>query len=512
MSEKTVLLKLGIQPVSGGNDPLVKMTKDAKDAEKAVSGLSKGVGQMAHGSVTLKDESGKVLFNFSGMGKELEKASKQADKMQKSLEKAKTDSAKIKDGASGGERSFGSLLWRGQGEMANKGTSEVLAKTLGGEGGLRMMLARTGIGGLGGLALAGGSNLLTAGIRSNAGVGQGNLISQQLQKGDLGILERAYYGGKDFLSGREYRERIQTERNQRGLEAEQLRSGDRGARYNAQSSQLDLAMFAGGLSSSMAYNAYGPQEPAAASRLQLERLGVQRRVAEGRIGEAGGEIKGAYREEFAAAQQYNKGDPKDRLKALGDQAVALEKQRALYQQQAQDAAKIVEIDKQRVQLADQMVAGMREQVKGMRDQFAALDPMQRERAIFLGGRIKKGEKLEGAELEEANQFNLLQPLVQAQRAQEVDKSGDFARLIQAIGDDRMKAAADKAIQNLKVEGGEIRVEMNFDEAKLADEFVKRGFDFIDRVKVEIDKAEQRINQRMQQNGERQQAQRNAARG
>jgi hypothetical protein len=315
------------------------------------------------------------------------------------------------------------------------------------------------------------------------------------------------YGARDYFTGREYRERITELRGEKQLQEVARENAMRQIGTSASNDQMAFMSHTGGLSSANAIQSYG-RDPAAAMRLEMDRLDAQRRMVENRMA-AGAPARIAADQERASAFGRIKSGGGNRLQALKDEQVALEKQRGLMQQQAQDAAKIVELDKQRVQVAGQIAAATKQQTVGQRNQFAALDDSQRERVIALGARLKKGEKLAGAELEEANQFELLRPMIQEQRAKEVDQSGDFARLMKAIGTDEQKAAAEKA-ETARVQGGEARVEMYLDEQKLADRIAEKGFDFVDKIKVIIDKKVQELHNALEKNNKNLQAWRGAA--
>jgi hypothetical protein len=496
--EKDVTVKVNTQVAGGAGDPFKSMATGAKGAAADTKGIDKAIGDL--------NASIQRLAQNMGQGW-----------------KAGTDGVTVYKGriveATGALERFTSAHTRANqvaGGFGGGGGGGFNARSMGimgrmmGMGGQGLGMARLGMGmgatGLGiGAALMIGSQAMTSGIRHQF-EGELSALGQPLQKSDLGVIERMGYGARDYFSGREYRERITELRGEKQLQEVARENAMRQIGTSASNDQMAFMSHTGGLSSANAIQSYG-RDPAAAMRLEMDRLDAQRRMVENRMA-AGAPARIAADQERASAFGRIKGGG-NRLQALKDEQVALEKQRGLMQQQAQDAAKIVELDKQRVQVAGQIAAATKQQTVGQRNQFAAMDDSQRERVIALGARLKKGEKLAGAELEEANQFELLRPMIQEQRAKEVDQSGDFARLMKAIGTDEQKAAADKA-ETARAQGGDVRVETYLDEAKLADKIAEKGFDFVDKIKVIIDKKVQELHTALEKNNKNQQMWRGAA--
>jgi hypothetical protein len=451
---KDVAVKIGVQNPDGGK-ALDDMGKKAKTSAERIADLRKKFGDLRKAAV-------ENASSFTDLEKRLQAIDKAAT-FQRTVEGLRKASKSIDE-----FRGKVALLAQEEKRLA-------LFQQMGAPGG---KAAGGGGGGEGGGITSGllrplrGLGVLAAGhmIGSEVGAWRSNVAANQLgmpiQKGEGGMVANLIGSMRDMWTGRAVRERHQDEMLDRHAGNTTATARQQSTIDVANSTALRLQLRD---PAALAHDPYRTNTTGDLGRQQLNVTGEERLALQRRLEESRPQVErnvGAYNKALAG------NDLTGQAKALTNLQPLLDRQKGIAEQ-------ILAMEEKRKGIVEGILQATREDIKNKRAEFAELDPIQRQRAIQLAGRLKGGEKLEGIDLEEARSLGPLRGMISEQRMKGVDQSGDFARFLKEAGNDAERGAAEKALQ---VNGG-AKVEIFIDEEKLAAEIAKQGLTAVKELKV-----------------------------
>jgi tRNA U55 pseudouridine synthase TruB len=122
-------------------------------------------------------------------------------------------------------------------------------------------------------------------------------------------------------------------------------------------------------------------------------------------------------------------------------------------------------------------------VQSAKEEFGMMNPMQRQLATSLGGKLRAGEQLTAHERMAAGQMGILQPLLRQHAGEAAEKSGQFGQFVKAWGDEDLQ----RAQAQVEASQEKITINMAIDEQLIAAKVGERLAGLVKRVDVAIDR-------------------------
>lgn len=468
-----VKIRLGVENIGAGGDPMKRMAQDARKASVEVQDMKKGWREAAQELTKSAGSLGKFRETLSGINKDrafqklaqdIMLSSKSLDefsmKMQRAEQRMRQNAAGAKNYKDFLASSGASAAGGGRGALSEMGTAA---------------LGRLGIGG-GSAAAAGGMGLVLAGYEATnmwrrAGANKAAGITDDVvTKGEAGFFGRGIGAVRDWFSGRGDRERIEDRR------LDEMRN------------RVGRDFMLRGRSDDLADLARAGMAPGYASEFDpIKNLRLQKGGLENEYVTTGDRLNASRREE--AQMRIDLRGGKFGFGGVGEEE-AHRKILELNKLIEKDQQKILDIQRQRVGVQDQLAAGVKREALDVKDAFSRLNPAQIEDAIRLGGKLRNKEQLSQEEEQVAAGLGVLNPQLRDARMARVDQGNDLARFWASAGTDAQQRVGQRALADMKFD--RLEVQVGLDEQKVADILRAGVGDIVKDIKIMVEQQAQNM--------------------